>query len=138
MAAPLRNQTKNNFYVLISWPPKKISNSGCALQWRAYGNTDFGHFWQIFDIFDQSCGWKWPLKAIVESKTWNFSHQNSALPMIFFKILQKARISRIFQNTSFWKNWASQAELFDQKLEPKPSQTEPKPRLGSNTSSYNC
>ena len=37
---------------------------------------------------------------------------------------------------SFWKNWASRAELFDQKLEPNPSQTEPS--LGSGaTLGYN-
>ena len=30
-------------------------------------------------------------------KKLEFSHQNSALPMIFFKVLQKARISRNFQ-----------------------------------------
>ena len=65
-------------------------------------------------------------------KKLEFSHQKSALPMIFFKILQKAHISRIFQTRAFRKTERaepSRAELFDQKLEPKPSQTEPS--LGS-------
>ena len=74
------------------------------------------HFWQIFNIFDQSFGWKWPSGAIVERKKKEFLHQNSALPIIFFKILQKARFSRIFQIRAFRKS--ERAE----------------PRLGSNTS----
>ena len=73
-------------------------------------------FW-LKMAFGSNCG----------EKKLEFFHQKSALPMIFFKILQKARISRIFQIRAFRKT--ERAELFDQKLEPKPSQTEPS--LGS-------
>ena len=55
-------------------------------------------------------------------KKLEFSHQNSALPMIFFKILQKARISRIFQTRAFRKT---------ERAEPNRAE----PRLGSNTTS---
>ena len=49
-------------------------------------------FW-LKMAFGSNCG----------EKKLEFFHQKSALPMIFFKILQKARISRIFQiRTARW------------------------------------
>ena len=70
------------------------------------------------------------MKAIVERKTWNFSHQNGALPMIFFESLKKLVLAEFFKPELLEKlSEPSRAELFDQKLEPKPSQTEPS--LGS-------
>ena len=76
------------------------------------------------------------MKAIVERKTWNFSHQNGALPMIFFGSLKKLVLAEFFK-TELLENVPepSRVELFDQKLEPNPSQTEPS--LGSGATLEN-
>ena len=90
--------------------------------------------WTIFDkvlIFWSILWLKWPLQAIAERKTWNFSHQNGALPMIFFGSIKKARISRIFRHWLLEMR-PCRIELFDQKLEPIRAE----PRLGSNTTIY--
>ena len=65
-------------------------------------------------------------------KKLEFSHQKSALPMIFFKILQKARISRIFQIRAFRKTERAEPSF----LTKSSSQNRAEPRLGSITTNY--
>ena len=80
-------------------------------------------FW-LKMAFGSNCG----------EKKLEFFHQKSALPMIFFKILQKARISRIFQIRAFWKTErAKPSQAFWPKAWAKTKPNRGEPRLGSNT-----
>ena len=71
-------------------------------------------FW-LKMAFGSNCG----------EKKLEFFHQKSALPMIFFKILQKARISRIFQIRAFGKTEQAKPSFLTKSLSQnrdKPSQ----------------
>ena len=72
----------------------------------------------------------------MERKNLEFSHQNSALPMIFFKILQKANIRRIFQIRAFRKTERAELSLTSPKARAKTEPNRTEPRLGGNTN-YN-
>ena len=55
--------------------------------------------------------------------------------MCHFDKFLKSSVFQKFPKTSFLKDWVSRAQLFDQMLEPNPSQTEPS--LGSGATLMN-
>ena len=66
-------------------------------------------------------------------KKLEFSHQNSALPMIFFKILQKLVLAE-FLKPDLLEKLSEPSRAEPSFLTKSSSQNRAKPRLGSNTS----
>ena len=67
----------------------------------------------------------------MERKTWNFSHQNSALPWYFSKVFKKLVIAEIF-NYELLEKSNEPSRAFWPKAQAKSETNRAEPRLGSN------